>query len=53
MNIFFFIGRGVRTEKKRLKGDFLLVYHGELITADEGEQREKDKESTFRYFFYL
>ncbi|CAH3173486.1 unnamed protein product [Porites lobata] len=35
-----FIGRGVFTTKTFSKDDFLLVYKGELVTADEGYRRE-------------
>ena len=34
------LGRGVFTTKKFSKDDFLLVYKGELVTADEGYRRE-------------
>ncbi|KAL5007677.1 hypothetical protein ScPMuIL_003568 [Solemya velum] len=44
-------GRGIRTLQKRVKGDFLLHYAGELISEEEGEQRENDDSSGFRYFF--
>ena len=49
--LFIFTGLGVRTSIKRNKGDFLLFYHGELITEQEGERREARADSTFRYFF--
>ena len=38
-------GRGVRTTKCFNKGDILLEYHGELISADEGMKREYKKEA--------
>ncbi|KAH3736572.1 N-lysine methyltransferase KMT5A-like isoform X3 [Dreissena polymorpha] len=44
-------GRGVRTEVHRNKGDFLLTYHGELITGEEGNKRELMSVSVFRFFF--
>jgi len=33
----FILGRGVRTLIKRSKGEFLLHYEGELISAEEGD----------------
>ena len=38
--LFYFLGRGVFTTKLFSKGDFLLVYRGELITGDEGAEME-------------
>lgn len=49
--LFCLIGRGVRTTIKRSRGDFLLTYHGELVTEAEGERREEVVPSVFRYFF--
>jgi hypothetical protein len=46
-------GRGVRTAIDRCKGDFLQTYHGELISGDEGDQREIVSESVFRFFFFF
>ena len=34
------LGRGVFSTKTFFKDDFLLVYKGELVTADEGCRRE-------------
>jgi hypothetical protein len=45
------IGLGVRTTINRTKGDFLMIYSGELITEREGEEREEREPSVFRYFF--
>lgn len=45
------VGRGVRTSVNRRKGDFLMIYPGELITESEGENRVEKKPSVFRYFF--
>ena len=36
----FFLGKGVFATKFFSKGDFLLEYRGELITRDEGSERE-------------
>ncbi|XP_060598400.1 uncharacterized protein LOC132752133 isoform X2 [Ruditapes philippinarum] len=44
-------GRGVRTTVTRRKGDFLMIYPGELLTEEEGEEREVKKPSVYRYFF--
>ncbi|XP_045183412.1 histone-lysine N-methyltransferase set-1-like [Mercenaria mercenaria] len=44
-------GRGVKTKVNKQQHDFILNYYGDLITGEEGEKREKDCESTFRYFF--
>ena len=33
------------------QGQFLAQYYGELITNDEGERRELQSQSGFRYFF--
>ncbi|KAH3807282.1 hypothetical protein DPMN_135617 [Dreissena polymorpha] len=44
-------GLGVRTTINRTKGDFLMIYPGELITEREGEEREEREPSVFRYFF--
>lgn len=49
-----FIGRGVFTTKKFSKGDFLLEYKGELVSEDEGYQREElyePKLGSFLFFF--
>jgi len=35
------IGYGIFSRKKFLKGDFLLEYKGEMITASEAESRRK------------
>ena len=45
------IGCGVRTTVDRFRGDFLLEYVGELITGEEGEWREDQEPSNFRFFF--
>ncbi|KAL5021120.1 hypothetical protein ScPMuIL_000275 [Solemya velum] len=45
-------GRGVRTTIRRSKGDFLMIYPGELITEAEGEKRKEKDPSVFRYFFH-
>jgi hypothetical protein len=45
------IGRGVVTTTRRQKGEFLLVYKGETISEEEGERREKDGGSGYRFFF--
>jgi hypothetical protein len=47
-----FQGRGIVTKVERWQGDFLLVYKGETISAEEGERREEeDGGSDFRFFF--
>jgi hypothetical protein len=46
-----FLGRGIVTEVERKRGDFLLVYKGETVSADEGERREEDSCSGYRFFF--
>ncbi|XP_052271857.1 N-lysine methyltransferase KMT5A-like [Dreissena polymorpha] len=40
------VERRFRTEVHRNKGDFLLTYHGELITGEEGNKRELIIDST-------
>ena len=49
--MFCLIGRGVRTKIKRSKGDFLMIYPGELISEIEGEEREEREPSNYRFFF--
>ncbi|XP_060565275.1 N-lysine methyltransferase KMT5A-B-like [Ruditapes philippinarum] len=44
-------GRGVVTTTRRQQGEFLLVYRGETISEEEGERREKDGGSGYRFFF--
>ena len=47
-----FLGRGIVTKEERWKGDFLLVYKGETISAEEGERREEeDGGSGYRLFY--
>lgn len=45
------IGRGVRSTIPRQRGDFLLVYSGQIISKKEGERRERKKSSGYRYFY--
>ena len=48
------LGRGVFTTKTFSKDDFLLVYKGELVTADEGYRREESYHpdlGSFLFFF--
>ena len=54
LGIILFLGRGVFTTKKFSKGDFLLEYKGELVSEDEGYQREDLYETelgSFLFFF--
>ncbi|VDI77991.1 Hypothetical predicted protein [Mytilus galloprovincialis] len=44
-------GRGVVTTINRMAGDFLLHYAGETISAEEGERREADGPTGFRFFY--
>ena len=44
-------GRGVFAKQVFEKGAFLLTYHGELISGKEGNKREEETSSVFRYFF--
>ncbi|XP_060604655.1 N-lysine methyltransferase KMT5A-A-like [Ruditapes philippinarum] len=45
-------GRGVITTTAREKGEFLLVYRGEVVTKEEGERREeKDGGTGYRLFY--
>lgn len=49
-----YIGKGVFATREFKNGDFLLQYKGELISAKEGEQREKEyssEQGSFLYFF--
>ena len=49
------IGFGVFASKEFSKNSFLLVYSGDLLSANEGSTREKkykkDKLGNFLYFF--
>ncbi|KAJ8043799.1 N-lysine methyltransferase KMT5A-A [Holothuria leucospilota] len=48
------LGSGVFCEKTFSKGDFLLEYRGELISGEEGTERDKnypDTKGSFLYFF--
>jgi len=46
------VGRGIFLKEAKPKNSFLVEYFGELISADEGYQRESnvDDDSVFRYF---
>ena len=48
-------GYGVFTTRKFSRGDFLLHYSGDLITADEARRREKryDKEKSGSFMYYF
>lgn len=51
---FEIVGRGVFTTIPFRKGDFLLHYKGDLISATEGEEREEkypEDVGNFLYFF--
>ncbi|XP_038063255.1 uncharacterized protein LOC119733959 isoform X4 [Patiria miniata] len=47
------IGNGVFAEESFEKGDFLLQYHGDLISANEAHRREAvyPERNTYMYFF--
>lgn len=45
------LGRGVFTKSEILPGQFLAQYAGELLDETEGEKREAEGETGFRYFF--
>ena len=49
--ILHVLGRGVFASKQIELGQFICEYFGELISAEEGEVRERSKASCFRYFF--
>ncbi|XP_062599196.1 N-lysine methyltransferase KMT5A-like isoform X1 [Saccostrea cucullata] len=51
IDVFENKGRGIRTTVSRQRGDFLLVYAGQLLSKKEGERREKKKSSGYRYFY--
>jgi len=51
--ILHVLGRGVVASKQTEFGQFICEYFGELISAEEGEERERLKASCFRYFFSL
>ncbi|XP_030846990.1 nuclear speckle splicing regulatory protein 1-like [Strongylocentrotus purpuratus] len=44
-------GRGIVAQRDISKGEFLLEYPGQLISAQEGNQREEEESSGFRFFF--
>ena len=50
-NHMCFQGRGIVTVEERWLGDFLVIYKGETISAKEGERREEDGGSDYRFFF--
>ena len=43
-------GRGVFAAQEFRKGEFLMVYDGEVISAKEGERREAVEETGYRFF---
>jgi len=49
----FVAGSGVFTKQSFSAQDFLLEYHGELISVEDGEKRiaETPEKSTFMYMF--
>nr|XP_034311344.1 uncharacterized protein LOC105333816 isoform X4 [Crassostrea gigas] len=51
IDVFENKGRGVRSTIPRQRGDFLLVYSGQIISKKEGERRERKKSSGYRYFY--
>jgi hypothetical protein len=49
---YLFTGYGTYVTKPFFAGDYLLTYQGELVTAQEGEEREEGYGSgVFLYFF--
>ena len=48
--LFISTGDGVFTTQQFSKGDFLLVYHGDVLTDKEGVEKEA-RYPTFLYFF--
>lgn len=51
---FVLIGKGVFTTEKRRAGAFLFEYHGELISEEEGNRRERTYPAdlgSFLFFF--
>lgn len=55
VSLLFFVscktGRGVFAVEDIQNGQFIVQYHGELLSAKEGNSREREKPSSFRYFF--
>ena len=53
--VIVLLGSGVFAEKAFTKGSFLLEYRGELISKQNGEEREeaykKERRGCFLYFF--
>lgn len=47
------LGRGVVTSVTREKGEFHLVYRGEIVSADEGERREEEDGGSGSDFFTI
>lgn len=45
-----YTGRGVFILQAKAKDSFLVEYHGELVSAEEGYRREQIRDSVFRYF---
>ena len=53
-NKTFILGMGVSADTDIKKGEPLLFYVGELLTADEGRNREQkytEKDGSVMYFF--
>lgn len=48
ISLFIFTGYGVVTTQCFLKGDFLVDYHGDLVSA---EQAAKRNDKDYLYFF--
>lgn len=44
-------GRGVFAFSEIAAGAFICEYHGELISGEDGDARERDESSCYRYFF--
>ena len=54
LNIFFVPGRAIFTTTHFEKGQFLLLYGGELISKDEAVKKEElgeDHQQSYRYHF--
>jgi SET domain-containing protein len=49
--VVMYAGRGVFATESIARGQFVVQYAGELITAREGNKREKQSESSYRFFF--
>jgi len=46
-----FVGCGLFLCGNRVNRQFIVQYAGQLLSAEEGYCREKERDSVFRYFF--